>query len=238
MKKIAATYASIIHREKFAQKYFKALKTAYWMKNAFKTPKNLTIITLHNYHEKSLFEQSLDFLGIRNYVILNESFEGPWRHTLKIQWILNYLKSGKCKTQYLLYCDARDSILRVDPQTVLDLFIEQKISLLFNATMSKRAYYFGMPEILEWARSVAPRSGRYLNSGAFVGVTDFVQKVFEVAIKYVSPDQHVVAGDVKSLNEFSEFPKGMDDQTILRYIHREFYPAMNIDYYNRIFYRN
>ncbi|GAH08348.1 unnamed protein product, partial [marine sediment metagenome] len=173
-----------------------------------------------------------------DYVVLSESFEGPWRHTFKIQWILNYLKSGKCKTQYLLYCDARDSILRVDPQIVLDLFLQQNLSLLFNATMSKRAYYFGMPGTLEWARTVAPRLGRYLNSGAFIGYTNFVKKVFEEAMKYVDSKQHVVAGDVKSLNEFPEFPKGMDDQTILRYIHREFYPAMNIDYYNRIFYRN
>ena len=238
MRKIAATYASIIHREKFAQKYFRALKTAYWMKDTYSTPKDLTIITLHDYSEKSLFEQSLDFLGIKDYVVLSEQFEGPWRHTLKIQWIVNYLRAGGCKTEYLLYCDARDSILRVDPQIVLDLFLERHVSLLFNATMSKRAYYFGMPGMLEWARTVAPRLGRYLNSGAFIGTTKFVQLVFEEAMKYVDPEQHIVAGDVTSLTEFPEFPKGTDDQTILRYLQREFHPAMSIDYYNRIFYRN
>jgi len=238
MKKISVVYSSIIHREKYAVYYMQGLKTAYWMWHAYKTPKDLTILTLHNYTEKSLFERSLDFLGIDDYVVLSEQFEGPWRHTLKIQWIVNYLRAGRCKTKYLLYCDARDSILRVDPQIVLDLFLERNVSLLFNATMSKKAYYFGMPSMLEWARTVAPRLGRYLNSGAFIGKTDFVQKVYERAMDYVDPNQYIVAGDVKRLNQFLEFPKGMDDQTIFRYLQREFHPAMSIDYYNRIFYRN
>jgi len=236
MKKIAATYSSIIHREKFAIKYFRSLRTAYWMRDAYRTPKNLTIITLHNYQEKSLFEQSLEYLGIRDYVNIIEPFEGPWRHTLKIQFILNYLRSGKCKTKYLLYCDARDSILRVDPQVVLDLFLLQKIHLLFNSSMSKRGFP-AMPEILDWTRCHSPRPGRYLNAGAFIGLTDFIQRVFEEAMKYVDPTEYVVLA-TPEFDELPECPKGADDQIILRYLHPQFHPAMDIDYYNRIFYRN
>jgi len=236
MKKIAAPYSSIIHREKFAVKYFRDLRTAYWMWHAYKTPKELTIITLHNYTEKSLFERSLDFLGIDDYVVLTELFEGPWRHTLKIQWILNYLRTGKCKTKYLLYCDARDSILRVDPQIVLDLFLERNVSLLFNATMSKKGFS-AMPEILDWTRCHSPRSGRYLNAGAFIGSTNLIQRVFEEAMKYIDPDEYFVRATPK-FDELPEYPKGADDQNILRYILPTFHPAMDIDYYNRIFYRN
>jgi hypothetical protein len=30
---------------------------------------DLTIVTIHNYEEKSLFEQSLDFMGIKDYIV-------------------------------------------------------------------------------------------------------------------------------------------------------------------------
>jgi hypothetical protein len=35
-----------------------------------------------------------------------------------------------------------------------------------------------------------------------------------------------------------EFPKGCQDQDILRYIHPQFYPDMKIDYDNELAFRN
>ena len=230
-------YASIIHREKIAVQYLRALKSAYWMKHAFTTPKNLTIITVSTYEEKSLFEQSLDYLGIKDYVVLNEPFDGPFKHTLKLCWILNYLKSGACKTEYLLFCDARDSILRVDPQKVIDLFEEREIDLLFNSSMSKLGYAC-MPDIFEWTKTVAYRAGRYLNSGAFIGKTEFIKEVFEEANEYVDLDNPIYVQRPKNCSEFPEFPKGTSDQIIFRYLEPQFYPKLSIDYINRIFYRN
>jgi len=135
-----------------------------------------------------------------------------------------------------MYCDARDSILRVDPQEVLDLFLKQGIHLLFNATMSKKGFS-AMPDVWNWVQCNALRPSRYLNAGAFIGLTDFTQVVFKEAMKYVDPNQHVVLSDPQ-FGELPDYPKGADDQNIFRYLLPRFHPGMDIDYFNRIFYRN
>jgi len=236
-KKIRSPYSPIIHREKIASWFFKALQTAYWLEGAYKKPRDLTILTISNYKEKSLFEESLEYLGIKSYVVLNEPFEGPWRHTLKIRFILNYLHSGKCKTKYILYCDARDCILRDDPKVVLNLFKEHPADLVFCSTGSKRRFNL-IPEIFEWTKTVAPKSGRYLNAGAFIGTTEFILEVFEEAILHTDPNSIFKEGAIRLVDDLPEFPEGYCDQVLLRYLHKQFYPRMDVDYINRIFYRN
>ena len=239
-KKIRSPYSPIIHREKIATWFFKALQTAYWLEGVYKKPQNLTILTVNSTGKKSLFEQSLDYLGIKNYVVLNESFEGEWRHTLKIHFILNYLRSDKCKTKYILYCDAPDCILRDDPKEVVKLFKEHEklgIELLFCATASKRRFKL-IPDVFEWTKTVAPKSGRYLNAGAFIGTTDFIREVFEEAVLHIDPNNTFKEGIIRLCDDLPEFPEGYCDQTIFRYLHKQFYPRMDVDYINRIFYRN
>jgi len=236
-QKIRSPYSPIIHREKIAVWFSKALQTAYWLEGAYKKPQDLTILTINTMKEKSLFEQSLDYLGIKNYVVLNEKFSGEWRHTLKIRFILNYLRSGKCKTKYLLYCDAFDCLLKDDPNLVLDLFKKHNADLLFCATSSKRRFRF-IPEIFEWTKTVATKSGRYLNAGAFIGKTDFILGVFEEAERHLDPNSNFKEGTIRLCDELPEFPEGYSDQLILRYLHKQFYPRMDVDYINRIFYRN
>ena len=101
-----------------------------------------------------------------------------------------------------------------------------------------------MPEMKEWTDRIAKESGygeRYLNAGVFVGKTSFLREVMEAAMEYVTED-------AISRREYEEmlqkegarenlppFPKGMrSDQLILRYLHRQFYPRMKIDYKNRL----
>ena len=190
------------------------------LKDKFKCPKNLTIVTVSTYPEKSIFEQSLDFLGITDYIVLSQSIETGWRNTYKLEWILEFLQSGKCKTEYLLYCDARDTILIDDPHRILDIFETMHDELIFNSTISKRGIFRRMPQLLDWTKRVAQKNSRYLNAGAFVGKTALVQKLFEAAVPLIG-----------------RFYRS-SDQDILRYLQPAFYPDMNIDYFNRIFYRN
>jgi len=236
-QKIRSPYSPIIHRKKIAIWFFKALQTAYWLEGVYKKSQNLTILTVNSTGEKSLFEESLDYLGIKNYVVLNEPFDGPWHHTLKIRFILNYLLSGRCKTKYLLYCDAFDCILKDDPELVITLFKEYNADLIFCATSSKRRFQF-IPEVFEWTKTVAPKSGRYLNAGAFIGNTDFILEVFKEAKRHLDPNSDFKEGTIRLCSELKKFPEGYSDQLIFRYLHRQFYPRMDVDYINRIFYRN
>ena len=235
-KKIRSPYSPIIHREKIASWFFKGLQTAFWLEGAYKKPRDLTIITINTTDKKGIWEQSLDYYGVK-YIVLKEDFEGAWRHTLKIRFLLNYLHSGKCTTKYLLYCDSFDCMLRDDPKIVLNIFKEHPADLLFCATSSKRRFQF-IPEVFEWTKTTAPKSGRYLNAGAFIGNTDFILEVYENAEKHLDPNSKFKEGTIRLCDELPEFPEGYSDQLVLRYLHREYYPRMDVDYINRIFYRN
>lgn len=192
------------------------------LRGAFRRLEDLTIITVSTRKEKSVFEQSLDFLGIEGCVVLSGLFEGDWRHVLKIKWILEYLSSGKCKTPYVLYCDAFDAIMRDDPQKVLDTFRRLGNKIIFGSTMSRRGIFNVVPDLFEWTQTVARKSGRYLNAGVFIGEVDFTKFIFSEASKLIGKFHRT---------DYS-------DQDIFRYLHRIFYPDVDIDYLNEIVYRN
>ena len=140
-------------------------------------------------------------------------------------------------TKYILYCDAPDCVLKDDPQVVIDIFKEHPADLVFCSTSSKRRFQL-IPEVFEWTKTVAPKGGRYLNAGGFIGLTDFVREVFEEAILHTDPNNNYKEGIIRLCDELPEYPEGYCDQTIFRYLHRQFYPRMDVDYINRIFYRN
>jgi len=217
-RRLSAGHQPIVHREKRI-KLFWPLDPS--LKNKFKKPENLTIVTAHNYPEKSIFEQSLDFLGITDYVVLSEPIKTEWRHTYKTKWVLKFLQSGECKTKYLLFCDARDTVLIDDPQKILDIFKTMNCELIFNATLRKKCIYWIMPQLLDWTKTISKKHGRYLNSGAFIGKTEFIQQFLESAVTLIG----------RLYPPFS-------DQEIFRYLHPAFYPEVDIDYSNDIFYRN
>ena len=160
-KKRRTGWQPIVHRLKYVQRLWPTgPHAAPWdfsnLRGAFQSPKDLTILTINTREEKGPFEQSLDFLGVRDYVVIKRSFEGAWRHTLKIEWILEYLESGKCQTHYLLYCDGFDTIMIDDPQKVLDIFLRLGGEAVFGSTMSRRGIFTEMPDLPLWVTCVVP----------------------------------------------------------------------------------
>lgn len=196
-------------------------------------PDNLTIVTCHNYPEPSLFEQSLEFFGIRDYVILNELFEGPWHNSLKLEWMLKYLKSGKCKTEYLLFCDARDSVICGDLHQVIHFFnLLPDCDLFFNSTMAHYGIYFSNRDVWLQTRVVTRKKGRYLNSGVYIGRPDYIKEIFEKAVtllKAAVPVSFSIDGNENYIYQ---------DQDILRFMYPVLFPRIDIDYWNDVFYRN
>ena len=214
--KLSPGHQSIIHRYKYIDYFFPLDPN---LKNKFTKPENLTLVTAHNYSEKSIFEQSLDHFGITPYVVLKK--EGEWRDRYKIDWMLEFLQAGECKTEYLLFCDARDAFVIDDLHKAFDIFLKMKCELVFNSTMSTRGIMKNMPQLWSWTKRVARKRTRYLNAGAFIGRAAFIQKVWEAALPLIG-----------------RFPNPEDEQDILRYLHPVFYPELDIDYANDIFYRN
>ena len=241
----------IIHDRHIVKDTFSQLIKHGGYKNAFTKPKDLTIVTVRNegsmedriipslkgYENRSILEANTEYLGIKPLTILTDS-RLPWRNTFKFEIILDYLNSGRCNTEYFMYCDAIDVIFIDDPQKVIDIFKSFKCEALFMSTHSTDGYNC-MPEVKKFIDETIKSNGRYLNSGVYIGKTDFIKELFEKAIKYAIP--HGVTMDEYHnylKNNPLNYPQGSQDQDIFRFLEPEFYPKLKVDYKNIMAYRN
>ena len=235
----------IIHRCEYANIIHAMLKRTGQMKGAFKLNRDLTILTAHDSPEPSLLEHNLSYLGIRECCDVLQPAKGvTWRNTMKIELIVDYLKSGRCKSKYLLYLDAFDVVLQKGAEVIIDVFKGYECDLLFMSTNTLTGWMC-MPEVKKWADSIHP--GRYLNAGVFIGRPDFILEVMAEATNYVVDDpitwQEIRALgkgviDTRLCDRLPRFPRGLpSDQLILRYLHPKYYPRMKVDYTNLLAWR-
>jgi hypothetical protein len=200
-------------------------------------------VLVHNYRRKPIMEKSLHYVGIKDFVVLRPQPHGPWNGVAKLMPLLEYLSSESCRTEYLLYCDSRDSVLRADPAAAIECLQKEDCDLLLSSTRYPGGYGC-MTQIKGWTDNIVRQSGfekRYLNAGVFVGRTSFVRQVLEAAIEYVTEhdlsrrelDRHKRDGSLGG--RLPGFPQCVgSDQIILRYLHPQFYPRMKIDYQGRL----
>ena len=108
---------------------------------------------------------------------------------------------------------------------------------LFMSTHSTDGYNC-MPKVEQWVKTINV-SGRYLNSGVYIGKTSFVKEMIKEAMKYAIP-HGVTMDDYREYlkNEPFDYPKGSQDQDIFRYIEPKFYPKVKVDYQNKMAYRS
>jgi len=219
-------------------------------KDAFSKPDNLTILTVRNegsieeriipslrgYEDKSILEANLEYLGIRPLTVLTDS-RLPWRNTFKLELLSNYFKSGKCTTDYFMFCDAVDVIFKDDPQRVIDIFETFDCDALFMSTTSTLGYNC-MPDVKKFVDKLNNGTGRYMNTGVYIGRTEFIKEVIEDALHYAFPHGTTMDEHPEWLAKNPPgFPTGSDDQCILRYIEPKFYPRLKVDYENKMAYR-
>lgn len=236
--------APIVHNKRLAEILFALMSQHIERKPKFGKPGSLDIITCHDYPGKSLFERSLDLLRITGAIVLKESFSGPWRNTFKLQWVLNHLERTPNGAEWVLFCDADDTLIKDDPHKVLEIFHSKNCQLLFMSSNFEGGYAC-MLEKKQWSDSLRP--GRYLNSGVYIGRRNFILTVLREACTYVTEDA-ITAEESRRLGHgvidnrlrrrLPDYPRGSQDQDILRYIHPDFYPDMQIDYDNELAFRN
>ncbi len=228
----------------------------------FKKPENLTILTtigstpskgsdvnegimqermissLEGYGKNTVFEQSLEHIGIDNYVVLRKELKnyGDYKCTFKITWVLDYLESGKCDTDLLLCTDAIDVVFQDDPQKIVDTFNSFDCDLLFMSTKDNSAYNF-MPDVQKFVNSTHPN--RYLNAGVWIGKVDFVKEFLTTAKEFVLGEDDVSMDDYADWLKKPQpnYPNGGYDQDIFRFLEPKFYPRLKVDYQNLMAYR-
>ena len=239
----------IIHDRHLVKKAFELFKSQ-TKPNIFTHPKDLTIVTCRNegsledriiphlsgYENTSILESNMEYLGL-NLVVLKDA-RLPWRNTFKFEMINNYLQSGKCTTEYFMCLDAIDIIFVDHPQKVIDIFKSFNCQALFMSTSSLDGYNC-MPEVLDWVHSINGGIPRYLNSGVYIGKTSFIKELYEEAIKYAIP-HGVTMDDYRDylVREPKDYPKGSQDQDIIRYLEPKFYPQLKVDYQNQMAFRS
>jgi len=207
----------------------------------FRRPDNLTILLVHNRPEKTLMEISLDYLGIHDYTVLRVPRDQPWRHTQRIGAVRDYLRSGACTTEYVLFADCDDALMRDDPARAIELLQAAGCDMLISSTAYAR--YRNMPDEKARTESFAPQPLRgqskpriHLNAGVYIARVAFLADYLAEAAKYVT-DNDLPSGaltdmsDAEVLRRLPDFPRGIgSDQTIMRYLFPRFYPRMKIDY--------
>lgn len=209
------------------------------VKGKLECPSEIQIVLIHNYDKMSLAEKSLRYVGINNYTVLKPEINGPWRNAEKLVILKKFLESKTSGSKYILYLDSSDVILRDEPRKALTYLREQKCDLLFSKTAFSAGYEC-MREVEAWTSNVAEKYGHsssHLNSGVYIGTVDFLLEVLDSALEFVTNNDLTPKESWDLLQHgrlcehLPDFPKAVgSDQMIMRYLYRQFYPRMKIDY--------
>ena len=63
--------------------------------------------------------------------MLKPKLNRSWYSAVKLETIFNYIKSGSCKTEYIMYCDSDDVILRNDPKKAIQFLRKKTVTYCF-----------------------------------------------------------------------------------------------------------
>lgn len=251
-KKNLSNIDSYLFHSKIAFKVNEKMVKNLKLKGSFETPKNLTVISYHNYKHKPLFERNMDFLGI-NYLSIKA--ETPYYFSKKTELIYSMVKNKLINTEYVLICDSDDVIFTKNPKNIIKIFKEFNCDMLFSATewdFVRKTTYDGLPpekepliapnihkysggfpqdlvmkEQKDWVNNFLGKK-MYIDCGMYIFKTEKVLDILEEAVKYIS------YGDPETF----EIPYCNSDQTIYRWVEPKFYPRIKVDYENKIFVNN
>ena len=203
----------------------------------FPQPADLTLVVAHDYPGESLMEQSVRYVTGAPCAVARIEPADRWRFTQKVTALRDFLASAP-RTEYLLFADANDCVLRDDPRRAAALLAEYDCDLLFSSSDSIEQYAY-MPEIKQWVDDTFPapsRGGRYLNSGCFVGRWGFVAEVVEAACEFIYEPGDPAAprpiawkrrGEIRATERH---PWGVElDQDFYRYLQPRFHPRLRVD---------
>jgi hypothetical protein len=212
-----------------------------FLMRVFCTPKrpiapnpDMTIVLIHNRQEKTLAEKSLDVFGLP-YVVLRQDPSIPWRNSVKVTALLNWLRAGKCKTKYIFYLDSDDAFLNGDPAKAIEYLNDERCEMLVSNTGF--CAYGGMPEVENWAHRTGAQfvshESVHMNTGIYIARTDFLLELMQAASEFVT--DHDVRWNKRTYETLPSFPTACGcDQILLRYLHPRFFPRLMIDYHQRL----
>jgi hypothetical protein len=230
----------------------------------FKVPDNLIIFTSHNLEDSlferqmrlqnctdykvikpNFNEAEMAVISNENYQNFNNELSNPhgesgtpsWSNVFRLRYHLEFLKSDECSSKkYVLFCDASDVLFLDSPEFILNSFLNNfSCSLLYNGGYWAAWHYYTESKKSEKTRQFAVSNGGvHLNAGVYIGEKDFIIKVYEDVLSYVTDDVNIRREmlDMEKDRPWEglNFPFGSpSDQLILRYLQLDYHPELQVD---------
>ena len=206
------------------------------------------------FNEKTWLENSADLLKLNYDVEMISTDPDTLPFTSKISSIYNLLLNYQSSFEYALYTDAFDSVVVNNPDNLVNVLKHYNCDIIFGTTTWYDHDYYTMNDRFEFNKNLYNiqrtelglnnnNNILYLNAGTFGGKISSLIKLFDRVLDYASFDipwkvhqkQYRRTNGYKTWdeNQMKNFPKNVsDDQTIFRYLIKEFYPLIKIDIIN------
>ena len=168
--------------------------------------------------EYGTLEKTLRYFKVP-YVVKGHGTEG-WRNTMKAPLLVDYV--SQATTKYTMGIDCYDVCLIKEANELVDIFEREfDCDMLFNGELIS---YPPNNDLAEFERS---RYGDdspfcYLNSGVWIARTEFLREISE---------------DIVAMQE-AECQRSRSrrsDQIVYRYLHKKYYPRIQLDKYCKLF---
>ena len=182
---------------------------------------DLTIITWNSGPRPKkpcgVLEKSLERLGLSAMVLGQDT--PNWQNIFKFRLTAEALKS--VTTPYVLGADSSDAVLIDDPAILVDQFRRHfTCDLVFSATGSR--CWPELPEFVRFESSLpmaaVAQNRHWLNSGLWIGKTEFCRHYFECLAKEPPVDGY-----------------GWSDQAVIKRVWPAWYPRVQLDYLAQLF---
>lgn len=179
-------------------------------------PCDLTIITWNSRDRKGCLEKSLDELGLP-YISL---WADNWKTSMKIALNVSALKF--INTEYTMAIDSFDAML-LSSDSVIERFLSEDCDILFSGETNS---YPRVPHLTNFEDKLSDSPFRYLNSGGWIGNTQFCRQYFEKCD---------VADPTSFYRHDNREIVWNDDQGRTRLVFQTMFPRAKIDYRCNIF---
>lgn len=180
-------------------------------------------ITYSTYASKTLIEKSYDTYSIPVTVLGKDIQDWDW--LAKITLVLDFVRTQPKLKKYLLVTDARDVVLTTCPHSLIDKFSTYNASVIFCNTVAdwppcKKLYNFESRCYIEYPLHA------HLSAGGYFGFTEKIVKYLE-KIEY----------SFKNRLDWCFYRSNFDDQLAWRFLHKEYFPDIKVDFKSLIFRR-
>jgi len=187
------------------------------------------------FNDKTWLENSAELLGVNNEcLIIDKSFD-KFAYTDKIPAYYDFVCNTKY--EYVLISDSTDAVVTDNPDDAIAILDYYDCDVLYSTTHWWDYDYFTMPAQYEFNFSKYGKT--YLNSGVCIGKTETLKKLFKRVLDYAAFEPaSYYAATYRDVNGYLKWPKDKlaqfpkhcsDDQTIIRYLLKEFWPLVKVD---------